>query len=359
MSFTTEIEGKAERYRRFHESPEPGMVLVTVPPYTFKAPPPFEPNDRGRRPPAEGRFPDAEKAAEGTVSFIRHYARQMDGVGCDYIPCASPGYGIALGSVFLSGAEVIPGLDTNWVHPVVHGWDDLNNLRFDPGNAWVGYMRRFMERAGELCDGDYCVGMLSAFAPCDMANALRGNDLFYDLHDEPAMAERLLAVCADANVALYKELSPLTLAPFGGFCAAGLWMPGGGMFMSEDAADLCSPEVYRRFYGPQTQRAIDGMGGAYIHHHAKGWHVHGEISRLSGVRFIEISWDPKCPRPVDRLDEFLELSLTTPLQIRCTLADLKARIGQMRQGRVAVMVNVDTVEEAAEAVRVVRANSVM
>jgi glycerol-3-phosphate responsive antiterminator len=80
---------------------------------------------------------------------------------------------------------------------------------------------------------------------------------------------------------------------------------------------------------------------------------------LNGLRFLEFSWDPNCPRPIDHLDELLELSLTTPLQTRCTLSDLKKYIEQMRQGRIAVMVNVDTLEEAKEAVRLVRKHSVI
>jgi len=218
-------------------------------------------------------------------------------------------------------------------------------------------MRDYMKRAVELCQGDYCVSMLAAFAPSDLANALRGNDLFYDLYDEPEQVDHLLSVCVDAVLSLYRELDPYTLAPDEGFCTAGLWFPGNGLFLSEDAADLCSADVYRRFFGPQTQRLINEIGGAYIHHHAKGWHIHSEISKLENLRFLEFSWDPKCPRPIDNLDKLLEQSLTTPLYTRCTLEDLKKYIDQMKQGRVAVMVNVESIAEAQEAVEIIRNNS--
>jgi len=288
---------------------------------------------------------------------LRYFAYHTRDVRCDYIPSVGPGYGVGINSAFLSDAEVIPGVDTSWVHPALDEPEDMERLRFDPENKWVDYMRRYMARAAELWEGDYCVSMLASFAPSDLANGLRGNTLFYDLYDVPEKVDRMLYLCADAIVALYRELHPYALAPDGGFCAGGLWLPGNGLFLSEDAADLCSLEHYERYFFPQTQRVLDEIGGAYVHHHAIGWKVHAGIAKLRNLRFLEFSWDPKYPRPVDHLDELLEASLSVPLQIRCTLDDLKLRIDQMKQGRLAVMVNVDTLEEAKEAVRLVRKHS--
>ena len=357
MEFSSAIKEKLERYHAFFERPQAGQILITVPAYTFAMPPQDKPSKSyvSELNPLE----DAERMAENAVGYTRSYSEKMKDVRCDYIPGVSPGYGIGLGSAFLSNAPIIPGLGTTWVHPVLNAPDEMENLRFDPMNPWVDYMRRYMKKAAELWEGDYSVDMLAAFAPSDLANALRGNDLFYDLYDEPEKVDRMLFLCAEAMIALYRELRACTVQPDGGFCAGGLWMPGEGLFMSEDASDLTSPEQYRRFFFPQTQYLINEIGGAYIHHHAKGWQVHAEISKLKNLRFIEFSWDPKCPRPVDHLDELLEMSLKTPLQIRCTLQDLKERVGQMRQGRVAVMVNVENIEEAKEAVRIVRKHSVI
>ena len=357
MEFSSEIKQKLERYHAFFERPEAGQILVTVPPYTFSAPPSDKPSQSQVS--ARNPLEDAERMAENAVGYMRRYIEMTKDVHCDYIPSVSPGFGIGINSAFLSNAQVIPGLDTTWVHPVLDKPDEMEKLRFDPMNPWVDYMRRYMRKAAELWQGGYSVDMLGSFAPSDLANALRGNDLFYDLYDAPEKVDRMLFLCAEAIIALYRELRPYTVQPDGGFCAGGLWMPGDGLFMSEDASDLCSPEQYRRFFFPQTQHVINEIGGAYIHHHAKGWKVHSEISKLHNLRFLEFSWDPKCPRPVDHLDELLEMSLTVPLQIRCTLQDLKERIWQMRQGRVAVMVNVENIEEAKEAVRVVRKHSVI
>ena len=357
MQYNANIQEKLGRYRAFYEKPQAGQMLVTIPPYTYSVSSGSKPKSSSKR---AGIPPDdAELIAESNVKWQRHFLEKTREISCDYIPAVGPGYGIGLGSAFFSDADIIPGEETTWVLPVLDKPEDIDKLHFDPMNRWVRYMREYMQKAVELCEGDYCVSMLAAFAPSDLANALRGNDLFYDLYDSPEQVDHMLHCCVDAMISLYKELKPYTLAPEDGFAAGGLWMPGKGLFLSEDASDLCSPEHYRRYFFPQTQRLINEIGGAYIHHHAKGWHIHNDISKLKNLRFLEISWDPKCERPVDHLDEFLELSIDTPLQIRCTLEDLKKYVQQMRQGRIAVMVNVDTQEEAKEAVRLIRKHSII
>lgn len=355
MQATKLLEQKLARYQAFYRHPEPGQLLITIPPYTFQAPP--APGSIHQPLSAWHPFEDAERMAENAVlseRFFMDYTRDVDS---DYIPAVNPSYGIGLNSAFLTNAEVIPGIDTSWIHPVLHEWDDLNGLCFDEANPWMDFMRRFMRRAMALNEGDYCVIPLSAMAPSDLANALRGNELFYDLYDEPEQVNRLLTLCTDATLQLYQNLHPLGWTPDEGFTAGGLWMPGGGIFLSEDAADLCSPAVYREHFFRHTQRLIDGIGGAYIHHHALGWKVQAEIAKLANLRFLEFSWDPNCPRPVDHLEEVLAMTGSVPLQIRCTLPDLKKYIEVLKQGRVAMMVNVDTLEEAKEAVRLVRKHS--
>ena len=352
MQFSQHITDKMARYRAFYQNPQPGQVLVTIPPYTFDAPP-----MPGREPMTLDMwqpFRDAEAMAERAVVYEKYYAKLTADVGSDYVPAVSPSYGIGLCSAFLTNAEVIPGKDTTWIHGVLDELSDMDKLRFDENNPWMDFMKRFQKRAIEVSDGEVCVGLFAAMAPSDMANQLRGNELFYDLYDEPDEVRRLLRIAADAVADAYRVLSPYQSCPEGGFATAGMWLPGPGIFLSEDAADLCSPEVYRDFFASHTQYLLDQVGGAYIHHHALGWGVQNEIAQLDDkLRFLEFSWDPNCRRPVDHLDEVIAMAHGKPIQIRCTLADLKKHIEQMCEWRFSVMVNVDTLEEAKEAVRVV------
>ena len=358
MSATPAISPEVlDRYREFFERPAPGQILVTVPPYTCPVPP--RPDSGPRRLDAWRPFEDAERMAEQAVADERHFLALTRDVGSDYVPSVNPSYGIGLCSAVFSNAPVLPGVDTSWIRPAMEALDDLRPLRFDPDGPWFDFMRRFMRRAAELCEGDYFVTPYAAMAPSDLANALRGNDLFTDLYDDPDGVRRLLAACVDATLRIHRELLPLRVEPEGGFVAGGMWLPGTGLFLSEDGADLCSPDAYREFFGPATRDLVRGLGGAYIHHHARGWAIHPQIAGTPGLRFLEFSWDPKCPRPVDHLDELSELSLKVPLQTRCTLADLPEVLPRMGSGRYALMVNVGSPEEGREAVRLVRRHSTL
>jgi len=356
MFTQAKLERRMQRYREFFEHPEPGQILITIPPYTYSL---KQQCERIIHRPLSGwdPFTEAELMAENAVAGERFYMEHTEEIGCDYIPCVSPGYGIALCSAYFSGSEVTPGVDTSWIHPVVDTWDQLDALTYREDDRWVDFMRRYQRRALDLCEGDYCVAMLGAFAPSDMANALRGNALFTDLYDEPERVRRLLEVSAGAILSLYRSLRGYRYAPEGYFVAGGLALPGDGFFMSEDAADLCSPAAYREFFGPYTQRILDTVGSAYIHHHAKGWKVQGEIAKLRNLRFLEFSWDPNCPRPVDHLEEVMAMTGETPLQIRLTARDVYQNIDVIRRGRIALMVNVDTQDEAKDVVAFVRKHS--
>ena len=349
MAWSTQINEKLERYKAFYNDPKPGQVLITIPPYTFNIP-----ACPSLNPPKRDRLKETELIAEDGVKWLRYFMDYTKDIDDDYIPDISPLYGIGLNSAYFSNAEVVDSGGTTWVEHVCHSLKDIDKLQVKTENPWMQYMLRFMKRACEMWEGDYAVSMLGAFAPSDMALALRGNDFFYELYDDEDMVDYFLDKCRDAIFALYNELKPYQMAPEDGFVAGGLWIPGTGMFLSEDAADLCSPEIYNRFFKPQTQKLINQIGGAYIHHHAKGWQIHKEISSLKSLRFLEFSWDPNCPRPIDNLDELLELSLAVPLQTRCTLTDLKKYAPLFKEGRIALMVNVDTLDEAKEAVRIVR-----
>lgn len=63
---------------------------------------------------------------------------------------------------------------------------------------------------------------------------------------------------------------------------ANMWILGNAYYMSENAADLYSPEIYREFYAPYTQEVINELGWAYRYYHSKGVHIHRDFAKLNG-----------------------------------------------------------------------------
>jgi hypothetical protein len=190
-----------------------------------------------------------------------------------------------------------------------------------------------------------------------MANALRGNQLFYDFYDDPDKVHELLNISADAIIWLEKELRNLVKPVLGGTVSGSMWFPGGAPYMSEDATDLCSADIYRKFGRAYTQKVIDALGGAYIHHHMKGAHVHSEIAKLNNLKTLEISWDPNCPKPIENLEKIYGWNGDLPLMTRCTVEEVYEHIEEIKLGRMVLMLNVTNLEEARDVTKFIRKHS--
>jgi hypothetical protein len=356
MSYKAYFTQKVEKYKTFFEDKSPGQILALICPYTFD----LDYTQWG----IEDRPLNSWDFGTQTREFMEYqvrrlrcfleYTRELDN---DYMPSVNGSLGIGMNSAYFSGADIVIGEDTSWIHPVIHEWEDLYSLKLDQGNKWFRLLQQMTAYSVELCEGDYAPATFTHFAPFDMANALRGNQLFYDFYDHPEKVHELMNISADAIIWLEMELRKLVKSVLGGTVSGSMWFPGEAPFMSEDATDLCSAQLFKEFGFPYTQKVIDALGGTYIHHHAKGMHVHGEIAKLKGLKTLEISWDPNCPRPIEHLPEIYEWNGDVPLQTRCTAADVYKYIDDIKRGRIVLMLNVNSLEEAGEVVRFIRKHS--
>lgn len=354
MNASRKLERKVEKYKAFFSDPTPGQILATIAPYTYH----IDYDGLKLKLLNEWNFEhDIEAYVDASVAEMRHFMNVTSDLDDDYIPAYATGLGVGVNSAFVSDAPVTFGVDTSWAHPVVRRWEDLDALRLDGENRWVQVLKRAAARASALCDGDYAISTYHNFAPSDLANALRGNQIFYDIYDEPEQVAKLLDFCADATVWLEKQLEGCVPMCHGGRPIAYMWFEGNCCYLSEDNADLCAPAIYRQLYGPATQKVLDAVGGAYIHHHARGRHIHSEIAKLRGLRAVELSWDPGCPRPIDMLEEVLEWTGNIPLQTRCTAEDVYRTIDVLKKGRVSLMIDVTALQEARDVLSFIHKHS--
>lgn len=359
MSYSRKLEQKVQRHKQFFADKSPGQILITIAPYTFNID--YSPYKLTSKKFCEWDvFNDAEAMVKTSVDYMKAYLDYTKDLEDDFIPSVSPAYGIGLCSAYFTDMDIIPGEDTTWIHPYLTDYKDLDRLKLDPENRWLKILKRMTGEIMRLNDGTFMPGSFSNMAPSDMANAIRGDKLFYDLYDCPEDVERLLDKCDEAITFLDDEMNKITGLPMGGTATGFMWIPGRAPFMSEDCADLCSEDIYNAFFKKHTQKCIDYFGGGYIHHHAKGWHIQKSVSSLRDLRAVELSWDPNCPRPIDDITKLYELSGNEhPVQTRCTLKDLYEKIDELKQGRIHLMVIVESLEEAKEAVEFVRKNSII
>jgi hypothetical protein len=135
-------------------------------------------------------------------------------------------------------------------------------------------------------------------------------------------------------------------------------MPGEAPFMSEDAADLCSPDAYAKHFRPATQKIIDALGGAVIHHHVIGSAVHPEIARLRGLSALQISEDPNRPSPINLSPELIESHpLELPIIIECEAPEVEQFIDVLARGRVILQIRIRNKDEGKDVMRLIRKRS--
>lgn len=358
MSYNFNLNEKFKKYKQFFSDNSVGQILALICPYTFEID--YETHGLAWKPFSAWNY---EKQSKDFVDYnikrLKYFTDCTKELDNDYIPGFSPEVGIGVHSAYYSGHEVIMGDETSWDHPAIKDWQDMGKLKMDESNFWFRTLKDMVRYCVDVCDGDFTVSTLSNSGPGDMANALRGNDLFYDLYDEPQKVHELFDKSADAIIWLERELRKIIGTIDEGSIVANMWFPGKPLYLSEDFNDLCSAETYRKIGYRYTQKVIDAFGGAFIHHHAKGYHVHKEIASLQNLKMLEISLDPKCLRPVDHLNELFEMNNGIPLMIRCSAQDVYEKINDMKKGRIVIMLNVDSLEEGAEVMKFIRKNSII
>lgn len=358
MRYGPRIRALAQKYKQFFADPSPGQLLATICPYTF--PMDYAAYGLPDRPLSSWNF-DTQMEAYVAYAVARHNAflEHTKDLDNDYVPALNLNFGYGVHSAYFSGAEVIQGEETSWTRPVLTDWDGLDALRMDENNPWLqkilsGY-RYLKAQCGEEC-------ALSAFCnagPGDMANAIRGDALFTDLYDAPEQVHALMRRCVDAAIWLEEAIGQVIGGVEGGTVTANVWFPGKAPYLSEDFSDLCSPAQYEAFGAVHTARFLAHFQGGYIHHHAKGAHIHAQLAKLPHLKLLEQSWDPNCSRPVERLPELFEAHEGLPLMIRCHARDVYEHIGELTQGRVVIMLNVDDVAQGREVMRFIRKHSIL
>lgn len=125
----------------------------------------------------------------------------------------------------------------------------------------------------------------------DTAHLVLGDDIFYEMYDDPPFVHHLLdlsvaAIClaqdeclkridrADAEVTHYNSLA--------------LPRSAGGIKLSEDTSTLLSKDQIKEFVMPYIRKILDHTGGGYIHYCGINPHLYEAVineSRVTAINF--------------------------------------------------------------------------
>jgi hypothetical protein len=239
-------------------------------------------------------------------------------------------------------------------------WDDIDKLTFDPENRWVEYDLQYWRGFSSA----YSPGMAACphffRSPLDLANDLRGNQIFIDLHDSPDEVDRLLTRCTDMIIEaanyLRDEIPLLREAP------SGIW----GMATSDsdvvvingDPVDLISPEMGERFNHPHIDRIAREAGKVFFHHHTLGVSRVTSVAKMEGMWVQNFIYDPKAPKVLDIVDdEWIAASHRAPIDVCQDLTearDIDEVLERMSPGRFIVHCYKEKLDDVQELVARIR-----
>jgi len=203
----------------------------------------------------------------------------------DSVPSLRANFGTALvASVFGLESEVFPD-KMPWLKRHLTK-EQIERFELPRDLSCSGYLPRIRETyqlyRSHLDGRGFCyIG--DTQGPFDLAHLVRGDELFYDLHDDPQFVHHLVRLCTEAYIGATRAMKahigePAETAHHSG-C---LWLGRGGARICEDTSTLLRPEHVDEFVVPYTRQAAAAFGGAWVHYC-------GDNARLLDVMIDEIA----------------------------------------------------------------------
>lgn len=142
-------------------------------------------------------------------------------------------------------------------------------------------------------EGDVVAYLPDTQGVFDIAHMLYGTDILYDLVDDPPWVHELMEIALDLYLRVSLQLKavlgePLAEMVHGHGTQQGVYFPHAGARVSEDTATLLSPTMIEKFLLPCIERAAAPFGGCFAHYCGRHEFLHEALSRLSGVRAIDL-----------------------------------------------------------------------
>lgn len=252
------------------------------------------------------KFPqDMEVYLDAVAEKAYEFARFHESIDDDFIPTTAPFYGIAEHTAFLGG-KVDFEENTTFQHQICEEFDDFRNLKLDKDNLWIhlvaGGMKYMREKWGEYIP----VRLRGGDGPSDIANAIRGNELFYDIYDYPDELNELMDLCVDAvNFTMDQQKKEATRIGGGFINGFGIWMPENSIgHLSEDFSTMISTDVYEEFFYPALQKLVKPYDMAMLHVHSLGQRMIPFFAEIPQIKIMEISSDPGQDRAVEVIRKY-------------------------------------------------------
>ena len=250
----------------------------------------------------------------------------------DSLPYVSPRYGSGIVGAMLLG-RVTFGSNTSWFDPVGEDLGAALGFAWGEENRWIDRVVDGLNYCARVMDGR-CYTFLEGYhSPLEFAAMVRGSDLYLDLYTDPAGAHHLLQRCDRALMWLYGLLEERAPRTGYGVLAQSLWMERGLPFLSDDAAGLVSPEMYREFGLPYADAMFQRYGGGFLHVHTQSYHQMDNLSAMRNLTVYNWRQDPNTPQPHEVLHTIAKGAKHKIVAIVLTPRQIRQEIETLSRGR--------------------------
>ena len=141
-------------------------------------------------------------------------------------------------------------------------------------------------------------------SPLDIAHQVRGEDLFYDLYDDPAFVHDLLDACTQAYIAVSRAFKQVLDEPTDRSYSGASYMVQCGVHAADDSATLLRPEHFCEFALPYDRKAFAPFGGGSIHFCGNAEHILDAYLAAPEVKAINLG-QPELYDPVELMPRMI------------------------------------------------------
>ncbi len=346
MELRKDIDEVMERVKRFSTSDKAGDALVLIN---------LKQDDYKIKGLDEWQFPeDMEAFLDETIKAFEHKWAGRRAIEDDFIPAMNAWYGIAEHSAFVGG-EVHFSSDTSYPHPAIEDFSQAKNLTFSEDSEWLKMVVDGLSYLKEKGEGKFAIKLRGAMSPLDLANALRGNDLFTDFYTDPEALHEFLEFCTKACEFYMAKQKEVIGDFYGGVLCNDLWLPGNSIgHLSEDTSVMCSPATYTEFGQPYTSQLVEPYDHSFMHLHTAGVHAYEEILKVPTLDFFELAPDPNQPRGIQVYKDNIHLFGNKVMKLFVTFDEIKDNIEFLKTAKAVLLCDAESIEEANEIVSYVR-----
>jgi hypothetical protein len=136
---------------------------------------------------------------------------------------------------------------------------------------------------------EFPITVFDTQGPFDIAHLVRGDQIFYDFHDDVGFLRHLMELSTNAYIRAAEYAKKLIGEVPNQAYHTGMFLSAAGVRVCEDTSVLIGPRELEQFVLPYTHRVMDYFGGGYVHYCGRNDHLLDMIiEQMPACRYLNL-----------------------------------------------------------------------